>query len=145
MTSWAWDFGDGDSDVGQTVDHTYLDPGCYGPEMTITTGEGSFVNASANLIMVHSDTIMASDALGTAGSVVRVDLAVHNFVPLEALRIPFCWAGDLNLKLDSISTEGLRTDGIEHQQFSHYWSFGKKATYVFEPVADDPPTSLEAG
>ncbi|MCI0344367.1 MAG: PKD domain-containing protein, partial [Chloroflexi bacterium] len=46
-TGWAWDFGDGETGFGETVTHTYDDPGVYSVALTISkvvpgSGCGSF-------------------------------------------------------------------------------------------------------
>jgi len=40
LTSYAWDFGDGSSGTGQTVDHPYSAPGTYAATLTVTDAQG---------------------------------------------------------------------------------------------------------
>jgi len=42
----TWDFGDGTSDTGSTVDHTYSQPGTYPVKLTVTDNRGGMGTAS---------------------------------------------------------------------------------------------------
>ncbi len=44
--TYAWDFGDGNSDTGETVSHTYLDGGTYTAVLTVDDGNGGTGTAS---------------------------------------------------------------------------------------------------
>jgi PKD repeat protein len=41
IASHEWDFGDGDTDTGQTVEHTYADAGSYLVRLTVTDDDGA--------------------------------------------------------------------------------------------------------
>jgi PKD repeat protein len=40
IVSYVWDFGDGESAVGQEVSHTYVAAGEYRPVLTVTDDDG---------------------------------------------------------------------------------------------------------
>jgi CSLREA domain-containing protein len=41
VVAWAWDFGDGTTASGKTVQHTYANPGTYDVRLTVTDNSGS--------------------------------------------------------------------------------------------------------
>ncbi len=51
VVSYEWDFGDGSSGSGQTVSHTYQDPGEYRPTVTVTDDSGLRASASAGVMV----------------------------------------------------------------------------------------------
>jgi PKD repeat protein len=79
IASYDWDFGDGNTGTGQTVEHIYLVPGTYGVAVTVADNSGSLATA----------TRMVS-VTGTGQTAARTD-------PADALNsvgaTPFCGAG----------------------------------------------------
>lgn len=53
ITEYYWDFGDGTSAFGPTVEHTYILPGTYRATLVVTdnAGEQSFVNAPITVVV----------------------------------------------------------------------------------------------
>ena len=68
IISYAWDFGDGDTETGQIVNHTYLTMGKYTVTLNVTDSEGK------------------SDATQTTITVYRHDIAIVN-VALEKTEV----------------------------------------------------------
>ncbi|MEM6262793.1 MAG: S8 family serine peptidase [Bacteroidota bacterium] len=56
-TSWSWDFGDGQSGFGKSVQHTYTSPGSY--EVSLTASDGSCT-------IVHQQTVSVFNQLPTS-------------------------------------------------------------------------------
>lgn len=55
ITSWLWDFGDGDVSALQNPSHTYTDPGVYTVRLTITNSIGCVTSFTrTNYIRVHT-------------------------------------------------------------------------------------------
>ncbi|MGQ4554504.1 PKD domain-containing protein [Halobellus sp. GM3] len=59
--AFQWDFGDGESDTGETVTHTYDDPGTYRANLTITDTAGNAANAT-KYVVVEDVTPPTADA-----------------------------------------------------------------------------------
>jgi PKD repeat protein len=71
-SQWAWDFGDGSTDVVQNPTHTYTAAGTYTVKLTATNGKGSNAVTKTGLITVTAPankptaSFTASPATGTA-------------------------------------------------------------------------------
>ncbi|MEE8576627.1 MAG: dockerin type I repeat-containing protein, partial [candidate division Zixibacteria bacterium] len=104
--------------------------------VTIDATDGEFSVLETDLVYAFADSIETIGDSARPGDIVRVDVSVRNYVSLTSLTIPFTWAGDLNLKLNSVSTVGLRTEFMESHTFTHYSGSARQATYFFNPAAD---------
>ena len=56
ITSYTWDFGDGESGSGDRIDHVYPRPGTYAPKVTVGTASGATGVAAAGPITVGVST-----------------------------------------------------------------------------------------
>ncbi|NLR93399.1 PKD domain-containing protein [Flammeovirga agarivorans] len=65
-TSWAWDFGDGETSSEQNPTHTYTTAGTYSVKLTVTNEAGSSTETKTDLIQV-ANTTPTSVALEEAG------------------------------------------------------------------------------
>ncbi len=83
-TSWAWDFGDGDTSTEQHPSHTYATPGTYGVSLTASNSEGSddevkpgFVSVSLMPVIHVADIAVSRTGAkwvrGTAEVMIRDD------------------------------------------------------------------------
>ncbi len=52
LTSWSWDFGDGNTSAEQSPAHTYVTAGTYTVSLTVTNTEGSDTKIEADYIIV---------------------------------------------------------------------------------------------
>lgn len=146
VSSWTWDFGDGDSASAQLPTHTYTEPGVFDVTLQINA-EGDLKTLSyAQYIIALADTLHADTAVAAAGEQVLITIRGNNSIPVNSLRIPIEHAGDFSIQLDSISTAGCRTDYFETKDLTHYDPFNKRFTIRIEnsvnsPLADLPPGS----
>ncbi|GEM75076.1 M4 family metallopeptidase [Vibrio sagamiensis] len=58
IVSYQWDFGDGSSQTGETVSHTYSDAGSYNVTLSVTDNGGSSTEASQTVV-VEDDAVEA--------------------------------------------------------------------------------------
>jgi PKD repeat protein len=61
ITDYTWDFGDGDTGTGITVEHTYDTPGTYAAKLTITADTGA-TGTTTRLITVTGSTSTAFES-----------------------------------------------------------------------------------
>ena len=54
LTAFAWEFGDGATGTGQTVSHTYDEPGAFAPRLTVTDDRGASHTRVGSRIRVAS-------------------------------------------------------------------------------------------
>ena len=53
MANWLWSFGDSaTATTGAGVTHTYLAPGTYNVNLTVSNGAGSYIVSRPHLILV---------------------------------------------------------------------------------------------
>jgi hypothetical protein len=99
--------------------HTYENSGIYDVTMEIESAGRIYTRTKNNYIIVHGDTIGCNDAIGQPGKDLGVDIMANNIIPVKVFWLPVEYAGDLNLTLDSVSTNGCRTDGYSIYQVTH--------------------------
>ncbi len=113
VESWSWNFGDGDSEAGQTVAHTYEEPGLYDVTLTVGYDAGeTYEYTREALVYALADTMwVESIGCDTSTATVPVEILVHacNSVPLDTILIPIACSGDLQLVYQGFTTDGCRT------------------------------------
>ncbi len=53
VTAWNWDFGDGNTSTLQNPTHTYINPGCFTPSLTVTIDTCTFTTIFDTCIVVN--------------------------------------------------------------------------------------------
>jgi PKD repeat protein len=125
--AWNWDFGDGATSTEQSPAHVYEIPGYYDVDVAVTNAERTYYRTVAGMVSAHADTLMFDSVL-IVGNRARVDVNLHNYMPLSEVTIPFSWAGPLDLRCDSFSVFGVRTEGFPPPQILGFDSYNKQAT-----------------
>jgi chitodextrinase len=72
VSSWSWDFGDGTTASGRVVTHTYLTPGEYTPDLTVTAGDSVAPVAAYERIFTDWDPtapLLGSDPSQSLGGI----------------------------------------------------------------------------
>lgn len=106
---WLWDFGDGTTSSERNPQHTYELAGSCDVAVAVTTAERTYHRTVPGMVSAYADTLWMSSA-SLVGHRARVDIYAHNYLALSEMNIPFSWAGPFNLRFDSMSAAGLRTD-----------------------------------
>ena len=57
IDTWEWEFGDGSTGSGQTVNHTYTAPGLYIVELTVTDDDG-YQDSTTRLVFVEDGSVV---------------------------------------------------------------------------------------
>ena len=109
--AWLWDFGDGATSPEQDPRHVYETPGYYDVEIAVTTAERTYHRTVWGMVSAYADTLMM-DSARLINNRVRVDVLLHNYLPVSEITIPFNWFGPFDLRQDSISVAGLPTAGF---------------------------------
>jgi len=114
LSEWRWSFGDGDSSTGQTVMHTYDQPGVFDVSLSVPLGGGgTYTFTRDDLIIALADTLKADSVRGSVSGTVEVGLMETNAAPIKRLIVPVEYNGDCPLSLQSWSTVGCRTEEFE--------------------------------
>lgn len=145
VDTWVWDFGDGDSAFVQSPSHIYQAAGRYDVTVQIDAG-GDIREVTKNLyINALADTLIADTAIGDPGEQVEIVISANNTVPIDYIKIPVEYPGNLNLTYDSISTVGCRTDYFEIVELLHYDPFNRRLTIKLETSNQAKSSELPAG
>lgn len=151
VTSWDWNFGDGNHSSLQNTSHTF-GPGNFDVTLSIQSTGGPYVTTKKAFVWAHADTFQVANALGRNSRTVRVDISAHNYLPLTRILVPFTWAGPYNVLLDSVRNAGTRSAGWTLTQVQQDLT-NKRLTYeiifaapggpgLFLPAGNGPVMSL---
>ncbi len=121
---WNWNFDDGGVSSLEDPLHTFEIPGIYDISLTVSVGAENHSQTREHLVVAVADTIDAPDMIAPRGSIISVPIRIRNTIPLEYIKIPIEYSGDLDLTYHSLTTVGCRTENFEIAQL----------------VAEDPPT-----
>jgi len=117
--TWNWEFGDGSTSTEQNPLHTYLQPGYYDVKVEVATSQWTLQRTIKGMVSAYADTLTM-----VPGELIdyraRVDISLHNYLPLTQIIIPFTWAGTFNLRYDSMSVAGLRTGYFDQHSMISY-------------------------
>jgi C1A family cysteine protease/PKD repeat protein len=137
-----WEFDDGTGSTLMSPTHTFSEPGLHNVTVSLTTYDGEVTCLHKNAFAVQADTMTVSTVVVDAGASVKVDINLHNYLPINLMVIPFTWEGPLNLSFDSISVAGCRTEGLGSISLIDPVPPSRTATVTWET---DQTTWLEAG
>ena len=120
VSSYSWDFGDGNTDTGKVVSHSFETPGDFSIVLTVADGAGNEATTSLP-VSVHDVT---SPNVNFNWSYVDNDGEVRNFAAVEGIPVNF--------------NAGLTSDN-SGRPLTYEWDFsdgtnkqGKEVTHTFE-------------
>ena len=129
VDDWTYDFGDGDSAFIQSPTHIYDAPGRYDVSLQIQADELARTMVRSGLIIAIADTLATENYIVVPDSTLEVVIYARNSAPVDQIKIPVQFGGDLELKLDSFSTAGCRTDYFEYVAQIQYSPISRRTTF----------------
>ncbi len=139
VISWEWDWGDGTTSSVMNPDHIYTEAGLYSPSLIITTADSSYSAIGTKMISVMAESLLVASVTGEPLEKIRVDIYAVNHLPATRFIVPIAWDGPLFLSLDSVSTQGLRTEYMGTPGLIHSNQVAKAKTFEISsntPVAE---------
>jgi len=143
VIDWTWDFGDGDSAFVQSPTHLYTDRGAYDIAVTVDDGARSQTYTAINYVCALADTLLGTTVQGEPGESVEFVIDASTSIPLQAIKIPVVYYGSMSLTLDSFSTQGCRTEYMDHAVKMSEDPTNRRAVFYIYNEAGTP--DLEAG
>ncbi len=116
ITSWEWDFGDGNTSTDQNPSHIYEVSGYYDVFLTVSDGTNENTETKVDYISVGSSneiTLTIGDTEGHAGNVVSIPVVVSSgFTDVAMLELHISYCSDLLSYTGMSSESGLISDDI---------------------------------
>ncbi|UCD63269.1 MAG: S8 family serine peptidase [Candidatus Zixiibacteriota bacterium] len=125
---WTWDFGDGDFAYVQSPFHTYDEPGIFDVSLEVNAGGEIRQLTREEYIIALADTVKAPQCQGAPGEQVEVVITGNNTLPVNYIKLPVLYPGDLPMTYDSISTLGCRTEDFDVQDCLHVDPWNRRLT-----------------
>ena len=145
VTSWLWDFHDGDSATGQAVTHVFENPGIYDLTVhAVIDGHSRYIT-ERQMIYALTDTLSAEDFELDYGDPVIVELRGTNLVPAREFRVPIEYGGDLEMTLDSFSVDGCCTEYFSDVAYTTYSPDMKRAILSINTSPEQEPLPPTCG
>lgn len=126
ITDYAWDFGDGTTASGVTVEHTYAEHGTYDITLTVTTDE-EVENSRTMQVRVW-------DGMGLADTPLEIPMAPEGVV-IDGVK-DAQWDNAQQISLET-RTAGQPIDGPDDLTAHAYLMWDADALYLFFDVVDD--------
>ena len=144
VSSWTWDFGDGDSAYVAAPVHVYDAPGVFEARLdVVTSGGDTLAGAMPATVAVLADTLRADTVETWVTSDIESIISITNHVPLNVISIPVQFEGPLDLDPDSVSwsNEGCRTAAMGPAVRTHHDPLNKQMTFTVASETALPPGS----
>ena len=142
---WSWDFGDGTGSNLQSPSHLYDTPGMFDVTVEIDAEGEVFSRNRPNCVVVLADSLIPESVVGKSDTTVELRIRARNNAPVQYFEIPVVFDGELNVSLDSFSTEGCRTDYFGTQSFVSWDpNHHRKAIQLLSSI-DNPTLHLPPG
>ena len=125
VSSYSWDFGDGNTDTGKIVSHAFATPGNFDVVLTVADGAGNTGNTTTSV----SVNDITPPNVNFNWSYVDSDGAKIDFAAIEGVPVNFNAGLSSDNSGDSLTYEWDFTDGTNGQ--------GKEVTHTFENVSSE--------
>jgi hypothetical protein len=129
VNSWSWDLGDGETASGANVPHTYQ-AGYQTVTVDLETPTGNYIQEYTGLVSAYADTIRIMDGVFDEDNKARVNIYVRNYLPLKEIALPFTWDGPIDIKYDSVSLAGHRSDHMSVNLLSIVPSWNSATVHI---------------
>jgi PKD repeat protein len=139
VNTWDWDFGDGKTASGRTVNHTYELAGLFDVTLEIDAAGDIRSVTKPDYIIALADTLIPLSVQGEPNTTVELSVYARNNVPVYKLRIPVEYSGDINLDYDSFSTTGCRTEYFDYVKLANFDPVNKRMTFTLTNLSEDAP------
>ena len=123
VSSYSWDFGDGNTDTGKLVSHSFETPGNFDVVLTVADGAGN-TGTSSTAVSVHDVT---APNVNFNWSYVDSDGVKRDFAAIEGIPVNFNAGLSSDNSGASLSYEWDFSDGTNMQ--------GREVTHTFENVS----------
>lgn len=146
VISWAWDFGDGDSALIQNPAHTYNEPGMFTVTAEVKSTSDTRTKQKPNYIIALADSVVIPDTIEAAAGVqLEIPVRANNHVPLQQIQLPIEYLGDMNIRFDSFSTAGCRTDYFANKTYYHWDPAHRRVAILLQASGSSPAPDLPVG
>jgi hypothetical protein len=146
ITDWHWDFGDGSVSSAMNPTHLYEDPGLYDVSLyAVTPGGDTLRRTYPCHVSCLGDSLWTDSPEIDDSDFVELQIMARNFLPLDGMTVPVRYSGDLNLELDSFSTQGCRAEFFAVQDSVYFDEGEKHIVFSFKPRAYGSPLYLDPG
>ena len=123
VSSYSWDFGDGNTDTGKLVSHSFSTPGTF--DVVLTAADGAGNTGTSTLSVVVQD--ITPPSVNFNWSYVDDEGVTRDFVAIEGVPVNFNAGITSDNSGDSLTYEWDFNDGTNKQ--------GKEVTHTFENVS----------
>lgn len=130
IRSWNWDFGNGATSTEQSPSTEYELPGIYDINLTaVTSSDDTLTRVIKYGAIALADTMKADSNAALEGESVQININLNNTIPVSKITIPVEFSGLLDIKLDSVSLSGCRTEYFPDIHSNHF--DGSQSQYTF--------------
>ena len=146
VDDWSWDFGDGGSADTQSPDYVYNSGGAHNVGLQVTSGGQGHSRTKMSYVVALADTLVGDTVRFEPGMTdVEVVISAINNIPLTKITIPVLYPGVIDVKYDSFSTVGCRTDFFEERTLMQYVPSSKKLFFSLTTSLSGTSPDLDPG
>jgi len=119
IVSYHWEFGDGQTGTGETVQHTYSQGDYYVVTLTVTDESGTMAQTNLGMNVQPGQSICGDDSASSCGS---------DFQPLAIITSQYFSCTSNGQVGDAITLDGSASRPAVGSMVSYHWDFGDGST-----------------